>query len=141
MKNAPLYKALENENSTLISNYKDLEEKVNKMTRQIEDNELAKEIGLEKGILPTAIDDAVQHARAAGFVKTEKGWISSDGKKLNEFLSDLKQIKPHYWAKTVGYKDVFSQERINQLKQQGLSEYEALRKGVVQNIMQQIEGK
>lgn len=118
IKNAPLFKAMENENLKLQNEFNKLNDKIKTMTTQIENSELAGLIGKDVAILPTAIDDAVSHARAAGFTKTEKGWISQDGKTLDDFLTNLKTEKPHYWKRTSGPKAFFTQEKLQEMKNQ-----------------------
>lgn len=126
IKNAPLYKAMELENAKLTESYSKLNDKIIKMTAQIENTELASLIGKNEFILPTAIDDAVSQARVAGFQKTEKGWISSEGKSLNDFLDELKTAKPHYWKRTIGNKPYFSGEKLKETKEQHVSPREML---------------
>ena len=126
VKNAPLFKAMELENAKLTEDNAKLNDKMMKMTTQIENTELADLIGKNPFILSTAIEDAVSHARAAGFQKTEKGWISSEGKSLNDFLENLKTEKPHYWKRTTGNKPYFSGEKLKETKDNHTSPREML---------------
>ena len=135
IKNAPLYKAMELENAKLTEDYSKLNNKIKEMTSKIEDSELATLIGKNEFILPSAIDDAVTQARAAGFQKTEKGWISSEGKSLVDFLNDLKTLKPHYWKRTVGNKQpYFSGEKLQETKKQHMPVREMLTELYKQNL-------
>lgn len=109
--NNPVYKNLETKFNTLTSEYNTLKNEVAQREAQLIDNELKDVIRQNTSIVSTAADDIFYRAKMAGFEKTEKGFLSKDGKTVDAFIEDLKTSAKHLFKYTPTSK--FNQENLN----------------------------
>lgn len=113
--NNPVYKNLENKFNTLTEQYNNLNNELEKRNQAIIDGELKDIIRANKEIQPTAVDDIFYRIKVAGFSKTEKGFLSKDGKTVDAFIDDMKSTAKHLFKYTPSSK--FNQENLtNALK-------------------------
>lgn len=109
--NNPVYKNLENKFNTLSEQYTSLNNELEKRNQAIIDGELKDIIRQNKDIQPTAVDDIFYRLKSAGFSKTEKGFLNSEGKTVDSYIDDMKQTAKHLFKYTPASK--FNQENIN----------------------------
>lgn len=109
--NNPVYKNLENKFNTLTEQYNNLNNELEKRNQAIIDGELKDIIRANKEIQPTAVDDIFYRIKVAGFSKTEKGFLSKDGKTVDAFIDDMKSTAKHLFKYTPSSK--FNQENLN----------------------------
>ena len=109
--NNPVYKNLENKFNTLSEQYTSLNNELEKRNQAIIDGELKDIIRQNKDIQPTAVDDIFYRLKSAGFSKTEKGFLNSEGKTVDSYIDDMKQTAKHLFKYTPSSR--FNQENIN----------------------------
>ena len=107
----PVYKNLENKFNTLSNEYNTLKADLEKRNQEIIDQELKDQIRSNKDINQSAIDDIFYRVKAAGFSKTEKGFLNKEGKTVDAFLDEIKTTAKHLFKYTPSMK--FNQENIN----------------------------
>lgn len=108
----PVYKNLEQKFNTLTSQYTSLQAEITKRDEAIIDGEMKELLRNNKEVQPTAIDDLFYRAKTAGFKKTEKGFLNTDGITLDAFVDGLKTSAKHLFK--VSSSSKFNQENINQ---------------------------
>ena len=106
----PVYKNLESRYNTLTEQYNNLNNELEKWNQAIIDGELKDIIRANKEIQPTAGDDIFYRIKVAGFSKTEKGFLSKDGKTVDAFIDDMKSTAKHLFKYTPSSK--FNQENL-----------------------------
>jgi hypothetical protein len=108
----PVYKNLEQKFNTLTSQYNTLQSEITKRDEALIDGEMKELLRQNKEVQPTAIDDLFYRAKTAGFKKTEKGFLNTDGVTLDAFVDGLKTSAKHLFK--VSSSSKFNQENINQ---------------------------
>lgn len=108
----PVYKNLEQKFNTLTSQYTSLQAEITKRDEALIDGEMKELLRNNKEVQPTAIDDLFYRAKTAGFKKTEKGFLNTDGITLDAFVDGLKTSAKHLFK--VSSSSKFNQENINQ---------------------------
>lgn len=108
----PVYKNLEQKFNTLTSQYTSLQAEITKRDEALIDGEMKELLRQNKEVQPTAIDDLFYRAKTAGFKKTEKGFLNTDGVTLDAFVDGLKTSAKHLFK--VSSSSKFNQENINQ---------------------------
>lgn len=108
----PVYKNLEQKFNLLTSQYTELQSQITKRDEALIDGEMKELLRNNKEVQPTAIDDLFYRAKTAGFKKTEKGFLNTDGVTLDAFVDNLKTSAKHLFK--VSSSSKFNQENINQ---------------------------
>lgn len=118
IKNSPLYKSLELDLQKKDADLAKLTESLNAAQSKLDDADLAKEISKDASVLPSAVDDILTQMKISGFKKTERGWLSPEGKNTSDFIKDLHTSKSHYFKRTVGAEraPIYNKERIEKEK-------------------------
>lgn len=93
--NNPIYKNLDSRFSQLTNDYNTLKSELERRDETIRDTKLKELIRSNSEIQPTAVDDIFYRAKINGFQETEKGFLNSVGKTVDEFIQELKPTAKH----------------------------------------------
>ena len=61
-----------------------------------------------------------------GFTKTEKGWLSKDGKNVSDYLNELRgqQNAKHFFKRSIGSTQIFTDEVLKERQKQGTLQWQ-----------------
>lgn len=96
----PLYLNMENKFNSLASQYSELKSELAKRDAAIVENELKDILRNNKELQTSAIDDIFNRCKLAGFTKTEKGFLNSEGITVDSYVNGLKTVAPHLFKNT-----------------------------------------
>lgn len=96
----PIYKNLETKYNGLVSQVSELTKEIANRDAAIIDQELKEQLRANTSIQATAVDDLFYRAKTAGFQKTEKGFLNSEGQTLDVFIEGLKGTAKHLFKQT-----------------------------------------
>lgn len=91
----PIYKNLDSKYTQLLTDYTNLKNELSSRDQKLLDGELKELIRANAEIQQTALDDIFYRAKTSGFQKTEKGFLNSAGKTIDEFIQELKPSAKH----------------------------------------------
>lgn len=91
----PIYKNLDSKYTQLLTDYTNLKNELSSRDQKLLDGELKELIRANAEIQQTALDDIFYRAKTSGFQKTEKGFLNSAGKTIDEFINELKPSAKH----------------------------------------------
>lgn len=91
----PIYKNLDSKYTQLLTDYTNLKNELSSRDQKLLDGELKELIRANAEIQQTALEDIFYRAKTSGFQKTEKGFLNSAGKTIDEFINELKPSAKH----------------------------------------------
>lgn len=124
----PIYKNLDSKFTQLTADYQALKQELENRDTMILDTELKELIRGNTEIQQSAIEDLFYRAKCSGFQKTEKGFLNSQGKTVDEFINELKPTAKHLFK--------VSNTRINNEKIIKDSVYNRDLNAIFQNLQQ-----
>jgi hypothetical protein len=124
----PIYKNLDSKFTQLTADYQALKQELENRDTMILDSELKELIRGNTEIQQSAIEDLFYRAKCSGFQKTEKGFLNSQGKTVDEFINELKPTAKHLFK--------VSNTRINNEKIIKDSVYNRDLNAIFQNLQQ-----
>ena len=127
IRNSPLYKNMEGEFEKIKASYAEASSKIATMQASLDENALAQELKQNQTLDPDTISDLILRMKVSdGFTKTEKGWLSKDGKNVSDYLNELRgqQNAKHFFKRSIGSTQIFTDEVLKERQKQGTLQWQ-----------------